>query len=178
MNRTMQRRIVIGLAITLFFGLATGAMERGKSGSTAIQLRVDGGTRPDGVDLQDRRSTYLTAEESAAPRPFKLNAAGGIDLTTGVVLFGGVGSHLGLYTGNGFLDPATFSIFGTIEAANGDILNFTAAFSFGPLGELEATFFISGGTGRFVDAVGLASGPVILDSDFTFVIRVNGNLNY
>lgn len=116
-------------------------------------------------------------EESAAPRPLKLKAAGGIDLTNGAVVFGGVATHLGLYTANGFLDLATFAIFGTIEAANGDTLYFTASFS-GPLSDLSATFSFAGGTGRFVDAVGTASGPVTLDPDFTFLIAVNGTLNY
>jgi hypothetical protein len=58
------------------------------------------------------------------------------------------------------------------------MLNFTAAFTLGPLGELDATFSFAGGTGRFVDAVGMASGPVTLDPDFTFLIAVNGHLNY
>lgn len=182
MNRTTQRGILIGLAITLFFGLGMTAIEGGST-SGAVQQGVDVQAKPlddapRGRGIDHRNMRILTTRESAAPRPFKLNAAGGIDLTTGAVVFGGVGSHLGLYQANGFLDPATFSIFGTIEAANGDTLNFTAAFAVGPTGELSATFFVAGGTGRFVDAVGLASGPVTLDSDLTFLISVKGNLNY
>jgi hypothetical protein len=154
MNRTTQR-IFVGLAIMLLFGLATG------------------GTR----DMQ-RTQTTESAQERPAARPFKLTAAGQIDLTTGSIMFGGVATHLGLYTANGFLNPSDFSLFGTIEAANGDTLDFTAFFSIGPLGQLEATFNIAGGTGRFAEAVGTASGPVTLDADFAFLIRAVGDLDY
>ncbi len=149
MNRIMQR-IFIGLAIMLFFGLATGAVS----------------------DLQ-----RLNEPEQRQPsRVLKLNAAGQINLTTGAIMFGGVATHFGLYTANGFLNP-DFTIFGTIEAANGDTLDFTAFFSIGPL-EIEATFDITGGTGRFADAVGTAAGPVTLDPDFTFLIKAIGDLDY
>ena len=151
MNGTMQR-IFIGLAIMLLFGLATGAAS----------------------DL--RRTTE--PERARSSRPFKIRAAGQIDLTTGAITFGGVATHIGLYTANGFLNPSNFSILGTIEAANGDTLDFTALFSIGPLGELQATFDIAGGTGRFAEAVGTASGPVTLDPDFTFLITAIGNLDY
>ena len=117
----------------------------------------------------------------AAPEPvskvFKLRAAGQIDLSTGAIAFGGVATHLGLYSANGFLSPI-FSIFGTIEAANGDTLEFTGFFSIGPLGELQATLNFNGGTGRFAGASGTASGPVTLDPDFTFLITATGNLEY
>lgn len=153
MNRTRQR-ILTGLAIMLLFGLATGAA----------------------TDLQ---TLTLTEEETAVVRPFKLRAAGQINLGTGEILFGGVATHLGLYTASGFLNPNDFSILGSIEAANGDTLDFTAVFSIGPLGQLEATFNFTGGTGRFAGAVGSASGPATLDpADFTFLITVIGNLNY
>ena len=154
MNRTTQK-IFVGLMIMLVVGLATGA------------------TR----DLERSRTTESEQQRPAA-RPFKLSAAGQIDLTTGSVMFGGVATHLGLYTANGFLNPADFSILGTIEAANGDTLDFTAFFSIGPLGQLEATFNIAGGTGRFAEAVGTASGPVTLDADFAFLIRAIGDLDY
>ena len=111
-------------------------------------------------------------------RPFKLTAAGQIDLNTGSLQFGGVASHLGLYTASGFLNPADFSLLGTIEAANGDTLNFIAFFSIGPIGEIEATFHIEGGTGRFADAIGTASGPVAIDNEFAFLIRAVGELDY
>jgi len=182
MKRTTHRGVFIGLAIALCFGFGASATEQGVSITDVLQkdgaARVGGADRAAGkVDRSVGRITLLRAEERAAPRPFKLNAAGGIDLATGVVVFGGVGTHLGLYVGNGFLDPS-FNIFGSITAANGDMLNFMAGFVIGPAGDLEATFFFSGGTGRFVDAVGSASGPVTLEPDFTFVISVRGNLNY
>ncbi len=145
------QRIFIGLAIMLLFGLTTGAVS----------------------DLQ-----RLSEPEQGKPsRPLKLKAAGQIDLTTGAIMFGGVATHFGLYTANGFLNP-DFTIFGTIEAANGDTINFTAFFADGPLGQLQATFNFAGGTGRFAEAVGTASGPVALDPDFTFLITAIGNLDY
>ena len=152
MKHTMKR-IFVGLSIVLLFGLAASATD----------------------DLQQATESGQGASDN---RPFKLRAAGQIDLGTGEVMFGGTASHLGLYTANGFLNPNDFSIFGTIEAANGDTLNFTALFSIGPLGEIQATFDIAGGTGRFADAAGTASGPVTLDPDFTFLITAIGNLGY
>ena len=153
MNRTMQR-IFIGLAIVLLFSLATGV-------------------------AGDRATALGQVQDPPAPRPFKLNAAGQIDLTTGVIMFGGVATHVGLYTATGFLNPNDFSILGTIEAANGDTINFTAFFADGPLGQLQATFNFAGGTGRFAEAVGTASGPVSLNFlDFTFLITVIGDLDY
>jgi len=122
-------------------------------------------------------ATSAIAQPKPVSKPFKLRAAGQIDLDTGAIVFGGVATHLGLYTANGFLTPG-FIIFGTIEAANRDTLDFTAVFSIGPLGEIQATFNFAGGTGRFADAVGRASGPVTLDPDFTFLITASGNLAY
>lgn len=147
------RRILVAMAIMLLSSLALGGMS----------------------DLQQRTRPEQQRPEA---RPFKLNAAGQIDLATGSIQFGGVASHLGLYTASGLLHPADFSILGTIEAANGDTLDFTAFFAIGPIGEVEATFSIAGGTGRFADAVGTASGPVTLDTDFTFLIRAVGDLDY
>ena len=147
------RRILVAMAIMLLCSFALGGVS----------------------DLQRNRGLE---DNAPSARPFKLNAAGQIDLATGAVQFGGVASHLGLYTANGFLNPADFSILGTIEAANGDTLNFTAFFTIGPIGEIEAAFNVAGGTGRFAEAVGMASGPVILDADFSFVIRAVGELDY
>ncbi len=184
MKRSASVRILVVSAIVLCVGAAAYATEQGGTVLQSSRQGIVGGerggsvTRIAGTALDSKdRTFYLRSTESAAPRPFKLNAAGGIDLTTGVVQFGGIASQLGLYTGSGFFTPSG-EIFGVITAANGDTLNFTAGFSVGPMGELEATFFVSGGTGRFVDAVGMASGPVTLEPDFTFLISVNGNLNY
>ena len=159
MKRT-TRRILIGFGIVLLFGLTTGV--------------VHAGHHP-----RETHPTQIVNQEQGPPvsRPFKLRAAGQIDLSTGVILFGGVATHLGLYTANGFLLPDQ-TLFGTIEAADGDTLDFTAFFMPGPLGELQATFNFAGGTGRFADAVGTASGPVTLDPDFTFFILVVGDLDY
>ena len=147
------RRILVAMAIMLLCSFALGGVR----------------------DVQEPARPERPMQDA---RPFKLAAAGQIDLNTGSVLFGGVASHLGLYTASGFLNPADFSILGTIEAANGDMLNFTAFFSIGPIGEIQATFHIAGGTGRFADAVGTASGPVALDADFSFLIRAVGDLDY
>jgi len=154
MNRTMQR-IFVGLTIMLLVGLATG------------------GTR----EFQLRPPSTESGQSAPVARPFKLKAAGQIDLATGTIIFGGVATHLGLYEANGYLN-ADFSILGTIEAANGDLLHFTAFFSTGPMGEIQATFQFSGGTGRFAGAAGDSSGPVTLDPDFTFLLKSNGHLDY
>jgi len=120
----------------------------------------------------------LASSTLAAPAPvskvFKLRAAGQIDLSTGALAFGGVATHLGLYTSEGFLSP-TFSIFGTITAANGDTLNFVANFT-GLIPPIDATFTFAGGTGRFVDAVGSSFGPVDFHPDFTFEISTRGSI--
>jgi hypothetical protein len=126
-------------------------------------------------DLQERMSE--PGQDLPVVKPFKMKAAGAIDLTTGEVAIGGVATHLGLFTATGFLLP-DFSIFGTFEAANGDTLDFTALFDTGPIGEIQAIFNFTGGTGRFADAVGMASGPVMLDPDFTFLIKAEGDIDY
>ena len=184
MNRTMFRCLFVGLAIIFFLSVGTEAAELGKADSgqsqmgVATQERTDGASRTGGwVRHRNREEMTLGIQESMAPRAFKLTASGGIDLASGVVLFGGNGTHLGLYRGNGFLDP-TFAISGSLLAANGDALNFVASFSFGQMGEIAATFVFSGGTGRFEDAAGQASGPVVLNPDFSFVIDVSGYIIY
>jgi len=120
--------------------------------------------------------TSVLAAPTPVSRVFKLKAAGQIDPVSRAITFGGVATHLGLYTANGFLTPRLV-IFGTIEAANGDQLNFTGFFV--PwFGELLATINLEGGTGRFADAYGTALGPVTLNSDLTFHIAVQGSLEY
>ena len=151
---TTVQRIFIGLAIMLLFGLTTGM---------ASQLQL---------------STAMGPEDPPPSRPFKVKAAGQIDLTTGVIMFGGVATHLGLYTATGFLNP-DFSIFGAMEVANGDTLDFTGSFAIGPLGQFVATFNFAGGTGRFAAAVGTVSGPVTLNpTELTFLITAIGTLDY
>jgi len=151
--RSSVREIVVPLAVVLLCGVALGAKN---------DMRQDAGHQ----------------HPASVSRPFKLGAAGQIDITTGSIEFGGVATHVGRYTASGFLNPADFSIIGTLEAANGDTLDFVAAFAIGPIGEIEATFTVTGGTGRFAGASGTASGPVALDPDFSFLIRAIGELAY
>jgi hypothetical protein len=148
-----MKRIFVGLAIMLVFGLAASARS-------------------------DQKQTDAWQEQTPITKPLKLKAAGEIDLNTGAIMFGGTATHFGLYTATGFFNPADFSIFGTIEVASGDSLSFTAAFVTGPLGEIDATFNIMAGTGRFAGVTGTASGPVTLDPDFTFLITVLGEISY
>ena len=116
--------------------------------------------------------------QGPAARPFKLKAAGQIDLSTLSFEFSGVATHLGNYTASGTIDPSTLQLQGTLTAANGDSLNWVAQFQFGPLGEIEAALTITGGTGRFANASGVASGPVVLDPDFMFTFNLLGSIGY
>ena len=147
-----MKRIFVGLAILLVFGLSASAT----------------------------RHLNQAAERDGRPitKPLKLKAAGGIDLNTGAIMFGGTATHLGLYTANGFFNPADNSIFGMFQVASGDTLSFTGAFVFGPMSEIDATFNILTGTGRFAGATGTASDPVALDPDFTFLITAIGDISY
>jgi hypothetical protein len=111
-------------------------------------------------------------------RPLKLKGGGQIDLATFAFNFAGNATHLGLYSSTGTIDPSTFQISGTITAADGDTLSYVAGFQPGPLGEIEATFNITGGTGRFANASGSASGPVALDADFTFLLNLQGTIAF
>jgi hypothetical protein len=120
--------------------------------------------------------TSVLAAPTPVSRVFKLKAAGQIDPVSRAITFGGVATHLGLYTADGFLTPRLV-IFGTIKAANGDQLSFTG--NFVPwFGELRARINLDGGTGRFANAYGTVSGPVTLNPDFTFRITVQGSLEY
>ena len=110
------------------------------------------------------------------PTPFKLKGAGQVDFANAGFDFSGTATHLGKYSATGAIDFSTFAIHGNFEAANGDTLDWTAEFSTGPLGELEATFTFSGGTGRFTGASGSASGPVALDPDLMFLLTLQGTI--
>jgi hypothetical protein len=111
-------------------------------------------------------------------RPMKIKGGGQIEVSTFALTFAGQATHLGQYTGTGVVDPSTFQIQGSMTAANGDILDWNASFQLGPLGEIEATFNFTGGTGRFVNASGTATGPVVLDPDFMFTINLLGTLSF
>jgi hypothetical protein len=76
------------------------------------------------------------------------------------------------------LDPSTFQLQGTITAADGDTLDWVAQFQLGPLGEIDAVLTITGGTGRFTDAGGSATGLVGLDPDFMFTLNIEGTIVY
>jgi hypothetical protein len=110
--------------------------------------------------------------------PMKIKGGGQIDVSTFTLTFAGQSTYLGQYTGTGIVDPSTFQIQGSMTAANGDILDWNAYFQLGPLGEIEATFNFTGGTGRFVNASGTATGPVVLDPDFMFTINLLGTLSF
>lgn len=151
-----------GLALVTFlcFGLGSGA-------SAAMSLE---GFK-DAITSSDRG-------QYPGVRPFKLKGAGQIDLNTLSFDFSGAATHLGKYSASGTIDPTTFQIQGTMTAANGDTLDWLAQFQFGPLGEIEAAFTISGGTGRFTGATGVAAGRVALDPDFFFTLELLGTIAY
>jgi hypothetical protein len=107
----------------------------------------------------------------------KIKGGGQIDINTFTLTFAGQSTHLGQFTATGVVDP-TFQIQGSMTAANGDVLNWNAYFQQGPLGEIQATFIFAGGTGRFVNAHGTATGPVALDPDFMFTLNLQGTLSY
>jgi hypothetical protein len=125
------------------------------------------------------KDSRISPEQGQGPtvRPFKLKGGGAIDLATFTFEFGGTATHLGLYVATGQLDQQ-FQIQGTITGADGDIVNYTGAFQQGPLGEIEAILTITGGTGRFTNASGSATGPVALDPDFMFTINLAGTIAY
>jgi len=65
-----------------------------------------------------------------------------------------------------------------MTAADGDTLDWVAQFSFGPLGEIDAALSITGGTGRFANASGGATGLVALDADLMFTLNLEGTISY
>ncbi len=118
---------------------------------------------------------------------FKLKGGGQIDITTFTLEFSGKSSPLGKYDATGAVDPATFQIQGTFTtgknacaevAPKQDSVNWTATFQPGPLGDIQATFTFTGGTGEYDGATGSASGPVLLDADFMFTINLEGKITY
>ena len=111
-------------------------------------------------------------------RPFKLKGGGQIDLTTFTFSFAGQATYLGQFTATGQINPAIGELGGTITAANGDTVNWSGIFQPGPLGEIEATLTFAGGTGRFEQLDGVASGPVALDMDFMFTLSLEGTVRF
>jgi len=145
------------------------------AGTSAVAAGRIVSANPGGI-----KDSTIPPEQSQGPtvRPFKLKGGGAIDLATFTFEFGGTATHLGRYDATGQINPQTFEIQGTITGADGDVLNWTGAFQQGPLGEIEAIFTITGGTGRFTNASGGATGPVALDPDFMFTINLAGTIAY
>jgi hypothetical protein len=128
----------------------------------------------------NREGPSVTPDQGPPPpvRPFKLKGGGQIDVGTFGLEFAGTATHLGQFAASGQIDPTTLQIQGTMTAADGDALDWVAIFQQGPLGEIEATLTITGGTGRFTGASGGATGPVGLDPDFMFTLNLQGTIEY
>ena len=152
------------------------------TGLALVTLLALGGSHATAAGLGSAglKEAAIAPEQGQQPvvRPFKLKGGGQIDLQTFGFNFAGNATHLGIYSATGQIDPATFQIQGTITAANGDTLNYVAGFQPGPLGEIEATFTVLGGTGRFENASGSASGPVGLDADLMFSLNLEGTIAF
>jgi len=164
MNNRLART---GLALVTLLFLCVGINAAAEIGASAL-------VSPIGL----KGGLVLPLQGQSPIRPFKLKGGGQIDIDTFTFSFAGQSTHLGQYTASGTIDPSTFQIQGAMTSADGDTLNWVAYFQFGPLGEIEATFTFAGGTGRFVDASGSATGPIALDPDFMFTINLLGTIAY
>jgi len=142
-----------------------------------------------GLTVDNFEAVIGEANDAKHPstKNFKLKGGGQIDITTFTLEFSGKSSPLGKYNATGTVDPATFQIQGTFTlgkddcadlSARHDSVNWTATFQQGPLGEINAVFTFTGGTGKFSGAAGTASGPVVLDPDFMFTINLEGQITY
>jgi len=130
------------------------------------------------IGVKDATAVSPLVVQNPIARPFKLKAGGAIDLNTFNINFAGTATHIGQYSASGVLDPSTFQLQGTITAADGDTLDWIAQFSFGPLGEIDAALTFTGGTGRFANVSGSATGLVALDADFMFTLNLEGTISY
>ena len=96
----------------------------------------------------------------------------------------GTGTHLGRFDLSETLcvSPPFFNVVGTLVAANGDELYFTAGGEFNPAtGELVSStgWVFDGGTGRFENASGQADETLIRNSTGAIVaITVKGTISY
>ena len=142
-----------------------------------------------GLSVADFEAAVSPGDDLKHPetKKFKLKGAGQIDIATFTLEFSGKSSPLGKYNATGTIDPATFQIQGTITtgkdecsdlAPKHDSVNWVAAFQQGPLGDIQAIFTFTGGTGKYDGATGTASGPVVLDADFMFTINLEGRITY
>ena len=142
-----------------------------------------------GLTVGDFEAAFGESDDANHPstKKFKLKGGGQIDIATFTLEFSGKSSPLGKYNATGTVNPATFEIQGTLTMgkddcadlfAKHDTVTWTAAFQQGPLGEINAVFTFTGGTGKFAGATGTASGPVVLDPDFMFTINLAGQITY
>lgn len=142
-----------------------------------------------GLNVADFEEAFGPSDDVTSPKTknFKLKGGGQIDIATFTLEFSGKSSPLGKYNATGTIDPATFQIQGTITtgkndcsdlAAKQESVNWAATFQQGPLGEINAIFTFTGGTGRYYGATGTASGPIVLDPDFMFTINLEGKITY
>ena len=97
---------------------------------------------------------------------------------------GGQASHIGLFTelkkiGLVNFRDGLFSATGTLEAPNGDLLNWV---SFGAVGaEIEPSglkIFFAGGTGRFEHLVGSVAGQMEYQSPISYTYEATGKIRY
>ena len=159
-------------AVMLLF-VATAAMAGG--GAVIVNDGISG--FPDQLVSPDVKKPHT--------KHFKLNGAGQIDTTTFSLEFSGKAQPIGKYDATGQFDPSTGALSGVLttsddhHCADGDSINWTATFVFGPIGDIQASFTFSGGTGKFANETGTASGPVVLDtSDYMFTIALDGTITY
>ncbi len=95
---------------------------------------------------------------------------------------GGQASHLGVFTDLkkiGLVDypDLMFSASGTLEAANGDLLNWVTIGIMNP-GPPAVEVFFAGGTGRFEHAVGSFAGPLLYQSPTSYTYQGTGTIRY
>jgi hypothetical protein len=112
-----------------------------------------------------------------APHAFDLKIKAGGQLDPGVsVAFAGQATHLGQFSATGQFNPSTLQMEGTVVVSEAETLHWYGEFGVGPLGEFEAVVRIAGGTGRYVQTSGLATGPVAMDADFMFTMDLEGTV--
>jgi hypothetical protein len=143
-----------------------------------------------GMSVANFEGGFGTSDDLKNPstKNFKLKGGGQIDTATFSLEFSGKSSPLGKYNATGQVDPSTFQIQGIFTTGKDncselglkqqDTVTWAASFQQGPLGDIQALFTFTGGTGKFAGATGTASGPVILDPDFMFTINLEGKISY
>jgi hypothetical protein len=121
--------------------------------------------------------------------PFHLSGAGQLDLATGNFTASGEATQLGNWTNSGHLDLVPVVVggvpliratgFATFVAANGDTLAMSIdGFADPVTGHATATFTVTGGTGRFLNATG--TEHMELDQNFAtgaFTFTLDGTIS-